>query len=314
MNFQFWCNLSGGEETLTKMDQYRQNMGYRGFNRGRFSPFYTPYNAGFRAPSVFVIHVPAPVQQVHTGCCSQNMNNYVRTYKTINSAQRKAKRASKQLRDRLRRLKFLEQKSISVDFPFSELTDGEMANALSCEDMIRLSEAMKTIANLENENKMLKDSVEASRTDLINGQITQNKLKIKNENLIREKQNHEMELLSAKDEIRNIQLANEQIYQKNQEMEETLRDLAVEIQYLELRSTDAGLWGHLYMTKDELLAMEKTQLAAHVIAASLPRDTKFDVLKDENYWLRSYQVSYAENSNTGTAMSDFGRAVSNRGW
>ena len=89
-------------------------------------------------------------------------------------------------------------------FQFTELTDEEMTNALSCEGMTRLSEAMKTIANLENENKMLKDSVEASRTDLINGQITQNKLKIENENLIREKQNHEMELLSAKDEIRNI--------------------------------------------------------------------------------------------------------------
>ena len=63
-------------------------------------------------------------------------------------------------------------------FPFSELTDEEMTNALSCQDMTRLSEAMKTIANLENENKMLKDSVEASRTDLTNGQITQNKLKI----------------------------------------------------------------------------------------------------------------------------------------
>ena len=34
--------------------------------------------------------------------------------------------------------------------------------------------------------------------------------------------------------------------------------------------------------------MEKTQLAAHVIAASLPRDTKFDVLKDENYWLKDH--------------------------
>ena len=93
-----------------------------------------------------------------------------------------------------------------------------------------------------------------------------------------------MELLSAKDESRNIQLVNKQICQKNQEMAEILRDLAVEIQYLELRSTDAGLWGHLYMTKDELLAMEKTQLAAHVIAASLPRDRKFDAMKDENYW------------------------------
>ena len=171
MNLQFWSNLFGGEETLTKMDQYRQNMGYCGFNKGRFSPLYAPYicNAGFRAPPVFVIHVPAPVQQVHTGCCSQNMNNFVRTYKTTNSAQKKAKRASKQLRDKLRREKFLEQKSISVDFPFSGLTDEEMANALSCEDMTRLSEAMKTIANLENETKMLKDSVEASRTDLING-------------------------------------------------------------------------------------------------------------------------------------------------
>ena len=57
----------------------------------------------------------------------------------------------------------------------------------------------------------------------------QNKLKIENENLIREKQNHEMELLSAKDESRNIQLVNEQICQKNQEMEETLRYLAVVI-------------------------------------------------------------------------------------
>ena len=95
VNFQFWSNLLGVEETLIKMDQYRQNMGYRGFNRGRFSPFYAPYNAGFRAPPVFVIHVPAPVQQVHTGCCSQNMNNYVRTYKTTNSAEKKAKRASK---------------------------------------------------------------------------------------------------------------------------------------------------------------------------------------------------------------------------
>ena len=288
MNFQFWSNLFGGEETLIKMNQYRQNIGYRGFNRGRFLPFYTPYNAVFRAPSVFVIHVLAPVQQVHTDCCSQNINNYARTYKTTNSAQKKAKRASKQLRDRLRREKFLEQKSVSVDFPFSGLTDEEMTNALSCEDMTRLSEAMKTIANLENENKMLKDSVDESRTDLINGQITQNKLKIENENLVREKQNHEMELLSAKDKFRNIQLVNKQICRKNQEMEETLRDLAAEIQYLELRSTDAGLWGHLYMTKDELLAMEKTQLAAHVIAPSLPRDIKFDVLKDENYRLKDH--------------------------
>ena len=116
-----------------------------------------------------------------------------------------------------------------------------MTNALSCEYMTRLSEAMNTIANFENENKMLKDSVDASRTDLINGQIAQNKLKIENENLVREKQNHEMELLSAKDEFGNIQLVNKQICQKNQEMEETLRDLAVEIQYLKLRSTDAGL-------------------------------------------------------------------------
>ena len=214
------------------MDQCRQNMGY--CDKVRFSPFYAPYNAGFRAPPVFVIHVPAPVQQVHTGCYCQNINNHVRTYKTTNSTEKKAKRTSKQLRDRLRREKFLEQKSISVDFPFSGLTDEEMANALSCEDMTRFSEAMKTIANFENENKMLKDSVEASRTDLTNGQIKQNKLKIKNENLIREKQNHEMELLSAKDEIRNMQLVNEQICQKSQEMEETLRDLAVEIQYLEL--------------------------------------------------------------------------------
>ena len=97
-----------------------------------------------------------------------------------------------------------------------------------------------------------------------------------------------MELLSAKDKFRNIQLVNKQICQKNQEMKETLRDLAVEIQYLELRSTDAGLWGHLFMTKDELLAMEKTQLAAHVIAASLPRDTKFDVLKNKNYRLKDH--------------------------
>ena len=259
-------------------------MGYRGFNRGCFSPFYAPYNAGFRAPPVFVIHFPAPVQQVHTGCCSQDMNNYARSYKTSNSVQKKAKRASKQLRDRLRREKFLEQKFISVTFPFSELTDEEMTNALSCQDMARLSEAMKTIANLEKENKMLKDSVEASRTDLTKGEITQNKLKIEIENLIREKQNHEMELLCAKDEIRNIQIVNEQMCQKNQEMEETLRNIAIKIQYLKLRSTDAGLWGHLYMTKEELLAMEKNQLAAQVIAASLPRDRKFDAVKDENHW------------------------------
>ena len=93
-----------------------------------------------------------------------------------------------------------------------------------------------------------------------------------------------MELLSAKDEIRNIQIVNEYMCQKNQEMEETLRNLAVEILYLELRSIDAGLWGHLYMTKEELLAMDKNQLAAKVIAASLPRHRKFDAIKDENYW------------------------------
>ena len=119
---------------------------------------------------------------------------------------------------------------------------------------------------------------------LTNGQITQNKLKIEIENLVREKQNHEIELLCTKDEIRNIQIVNEQMCQKNQEMEETLRNLAVEIQYLELRSTDAELWGHLYMTKEELLAMDKNQLSAQVIAASLLRDRKFDAIKDENYW------------------------------
>ena len=59
------------------------------------------------------------------------------------------------------------------------------------------------------------------------------------------------------------------------------------------------------MTTDERLAMEKTQRATHVIATSLPRDTKFDVLKDENYWLKD-RIKFL--------MSDFGRAVSNRGW
>ena len=186
MNLQFWSNLFGGEETSTKMDQYGQNMGYCGFNKGRFSPFYTPYNTIFRAPHVFVIHVPAPVQQVHTGCCSQNMNNYVWTYKTINLAEKKAKRASKQLRDRLRRENFLEQTSISVAFPFSELTDEEMTNALLYEGMTRLSEVMETIANLEKENKMLKNSVEVLRTELNNEQSTLENLKIDIENLLRE--------------------------------------------------------------------------------------------------------------------------------
>ena len=195
---------------MTKMDLYRQNMGYCGFNEGRFSPFYAPYNAGFRAPPVFVVHVPAPVQQAHIGCCSQNMNNYVRTYKNTNSAEKKAK----QLRDRLRREKFLEQKNISVAFPFSELTDEEMTNALSCEDMARLSEAMETIANLEKENKMLKDSVEVLRTELNNEKSMLEDLKIENENLIREKQNNEIILLSARDEIRNIQIINEQMFHK----------------------------------------------------------------------------------------------------
>ena len=30
--------------------------------------------------------------------------------------------------------------------------------------------------------------------------------------------------------------------------------------------------------------MDKNQLAAQMIAASLPRDRKFDAMKDENYW------------------------------
>ena len=156
MNSQFWSNLFGGEETSTKMDQYRQNLGYCGFNKGRFSPFYTPYNTRFRAPHVFVIHVPAPVQQVYTGCCSQNMNNYVWTYKTINLAEKKAKRASKQLRDMLRRENFLEQTSISVAFPFIELTDEEMTNALLYEDMTRLSEAMGLLQILKKKKRCSK--------------------------------------------------------------------------------------------------------------------------------------------------------------
>ena len=75
-------------------------------------------------------------------------------------------------------------------------------------------------------------------------------------------------------------MINEQMFQKNQEMEVKLRNVAVEIEYQELRSTEAGLWVHLYMTKEELLAMDKNQLAAQVIAASLPRDRKFDAMKD----------------------------------
>ena len=74
------------------------------------------------------------------------------------------------------------------------------------------------------------------------------------------------------------------MFQKNQEMEDKLRNLAVEIEYQELRSTEAGLWGQLYMTKEELLAMDMNQLAAQVIASSLPRERKFDTMKDENYW------------------------------
>ena len=57
------------------------------------------------------------------------MNNYIRTYKTTISAEKKAKRASKQLRDMLRREMFIEQKSISMAFQFSELTDEEMTDA-----------------------------------------------------------------------------------------------------------------------------------------------------------------------------------------
>ena len=95
---------------------------------------------------------------------------------------------------------FREQKS----FPFSELSDEEMTDALSSEEMTRLAEATNTIVSLEKENKILKDSVEVLRTELTNEQSTLEKLKIENENFIREKQNHEIELLSARDAIRNI--------------------------------------------------------------------------------------------------------------
>ena len=138
-----------------------------------------------------------------------------------------------QLRDKLRREMFIEQKSISMAFPFGGLTDEEMTNALSSEEMTRLAEATNTIVSLEKENKVLKDSVEVLRTVLTNEQSMLEKLKIENENLIREKQNHEIELLSARDEIRNIQIINEQMFQKNQEMEDKLRNLAVEIEYQE---------------------------------------------------------------------------------
>ena len=57
-----------------------------------------------------------------------------------------------------------------------------------------------------------------------------------------------MKLLSGKDEIRNLQIINEQMFQKNQEIEEQFRNLAAEIEYQELRSTDTRLWGHLYRT------------------------------------------------------------------
>ena len=67
------------------------------------------------------------------------------------------------------------------------------------------------------------------RTELKNEQSTLENLKIENENLIGDKQNHEIELLSARGEIRNIQIINEQLFQKNQETEDKLRNLAVEI-------------------------------------------------------------------------------------
>ena len=67
------------------------------------------------------------------------------------------------------------------------------------------------------------------RTELKNEQSTLENLKIENENLIGDKQNHEIELLSVRDEIRNIQIINEQLFQKNQETEDKLRNLAVEI-------------------------------------------------------------------------------------
>ena len=148
--FSFGVIHSVDKKRWQKMDQYRRNMGYRGFNRHRFSPFYAPYNAGFRAPLVFVIHVLAPVQQVHTSCCSQNVNNYIfllifLLYKTTNSAEKKAKRASKRLRDRLRREKFLQQKSICVALPFHEFSDEEMTDAFSSEEITCISEAMNTL-------------------------------------------------------------------------------------------------------------------------------------------------------------------------
>ena len=104
------------------------------------------------------------------------------------------------------------------------------------------------------------------------------------------------------------------MFHKNQEMEDKLRNLAVEIEYKELRSTDAGLWGHLYMTKEELLAMDKNQLAAQVIAASLPRDRKFDAIKNENYWHKDLIKFLQQKMHAGTERRDFRRAVSNRGW
>ena len=112
------------------MYQYRQNMGYRGFNRGRFSPFYTPYNARLHATPVFVIHVPAPVQQSHIGCCSQNMNNYARTYKITKSGEKKAKRASKQLRDRLRREMIIQQNSMSTAFKLAVTMIGSLSRGV----------------------------------------------------------------------------------------------------------------------------------------------------------------------------------------
>lgn len=127
---------------------------------GHFQPYRRPYSQQFYQLPVAIVQIPIPTQPLP--------RDYHRTFdKDIRKHFGKSKSSATKARDKRRKHKFIENKTVCCGFPFSGLDDdsfqkefGTQMDSLETKSESKLKRAAETIKELQTESKRLRSTNE----------------------------------------------------------------------------------------------------------------------------------------------------------
>ena len=211
----------------------RQIEYYDGFYHRDIGHYWLPYISSYQQP-VFVVHIPVPVQHVATSRVQTSDNN--------RWGQSKSK--ATKLRDKQRKQKFMECKSIISSFPFYGLNDDEFrmeavndVKPRETQISTKLTAAEKTIKRLQKENVELNEKLWEMDLKLSSQNEEQTELQKKMEaeatyvnKLVLQNVEREREIRLMKDSMRSYEKQSEQIDKFRNSISDRLMELTTENQ------------------------------------------------------------------------------------